>query len=300
LLLCPNQLDDDRMCNGNDVYGMDKSFLDWKQFAQWVNAKYAKTYARIILQHTKKYYHLLNDVKSLDLIKPTIKNNVIKSLIILSKFLGIHEQFKYTLKNYGVKLHKQDALQSFLRILKASDSDILDWYEKAITVLRPNEQLYLKFCKAIGARKEECISAFNLIIELARQGNLSQYYNQDLCCLMHFKYGKLFLRTTKNVYISFIPESIVNEIANSQPLTYPMIRKKLDRSNLKVRINELRDYYATCMRSNNILREEIDMLQGRIPTEIFVRHYWSPKLVELRDRIFNAIKSEIITTSRCL
>lgn len=57
-----NQLDDDRTCNGNDVYGMDKSFLDWNQFQNWVNAKYAKTYARIILQHTKKY-HLIGTKK---------------------------------------------------------------------------------------------------------------------------------------------------------------------------------------------------------------------------------------------
>jgi hypothetical protein len=215
------------------------SFLDWNLYEKWAKSKYSKTYARIILQHSKKYHQMLNDVRSLDLLKPTIRNNIIKSLIVLSKYQGIHEQFRTTMKNYGIKLHKQDALQSFLRILKASNSDILDWYQKAITVLRPNEQLYLKFCKAVSIRKEEAINAFNLIIELAKQDKLSEYYNRELSCLMHFKYA-MFLRNTKNCYISFLEESLLNEIANSQPLTYPQIRKRLNRSNLTVRINELR------------------------------------------------------------
>ena len=71
------------------------------------------------------------DVRQLDILKPTIRNNVIKSLIVLSKYLGISNQFKESLMNYGVKLHKQDAVESFLRIMKANDSDILDWYVKA-------------------------------------------------------------------------------------------------------------------------------------------------------------------------
>ena len=177
-----------------------------------------------------------------------------------------------------------------MRILSASDSDILDWYNKALAVLNPNEQLFLKYTKLIGARKEECINSFNLIIQLQKENRLPEYYNKELSCLMHFKYGKLFLRVKKNLFISFIPENLVNEIANSTPVTYPAIRKRLNHNHLKVRICELRDYFGTYLLQHGLLEQEVNLLQGRIPASVFCKHYWSPKLGELRDRVFKAIE----------
>ena len=75
------------------------------------------------------------DAKRIALVPASNGNNVIKSLIVLSKFLGCYEQFSHELKNCGVQTHKQSSIESFLRILKASDSDILDWYAKAYSVL---------------------------------------------------------------------------------------------------------------------------------------------------------------------
>ena len=91
-------------------------------------------------------------------IPKTNADNTIDALTALSKYLGCYEQFKQQLKNYDIKRHKQNCIESFLRILSASDSDILDWYNKALAVLNPNEQLFLKYTKLIGARKEECIN----------------------------------------------------------------------------------------------------------------------------------------------
>jgi intergrase/recombinase len=230
-------------------------------------------------------------VKKLSFIPETNRDNVTKSLIALSKFVGQHQQFKAQLSNYGIKTHKQNSIESFLRILRVSDSDILDWYEKAVAVLRPNERLYLKFCKFIGARQNEAIDSFNLIVQLAKENKLSQYYNRELTCLMHFKYPELFLRGSKNIFISFVPESLVNEIANSQTVTYPAIRKRLNHNHLNVRISELRDFYGTnLLQHHGILEQEVNLLQGRIPVSVFVRHYWSPQLSTLRDRIFKALE----------
>jgi intergrase/recombinase len=79
------------------------------------------------------------------------------------------------------------------------------------------------------------------------------------------------------------------EIAKSEPITYEMIRKRLLRNNMKCRINELRDYFGTYLLQHVILEAEINLLQGRIPPSIFIKHYWSPKLSELRDRVFKAL-----------
>ncbi len=178
-----------------------------------------------------------------------------------------------------------------MRILTASGSDVLDWYGKALAALRPNEQLFLKFCKLTGVRKEEAINSYNLIIKLASEDKLSEYYHRELNCLMHFRYGKLFLRVKKNLFISFVPESLINEIANSTPVTYPAILKRLNHYQLNVRISELRDYYGTYLLQHGILEQEVNLLQGRIPVSVFCKHYWSPKLTELRDRVFKALET---------
>jgi hypothetical protein len=43
------------------------------------------------------------------------------------------------------------------------------------------------------------------------------------------------------------------------------------------------------MLHHGLLEQEVNLLQGRIPASIFVKHYWSPKLTELRDRVFKAL-----------
>jgi intergrase/recombinase len=271
---------------------LDRSDLDidWITFKAWLTSKYSKSYTKLIYYYSKKYHNLLSNVKLIDLIKQSNRNNVIKALITLSKYMGCYTEFKAKMKNYGIKIHRQSAVESFLRIMKASNSDILDWYQKAMAHLRPHEQLFLRFCKITGIRKTEAITSFNKIIELSKTQDLPAYYDFQLNVLMHFQYHKEFLRRTKNCYISFVPDKLVKEIASSQPVSYYAIRKRLNRYGIKLRINELRDYFGTNLRKYGITKEEIDLLQGRIPQEIFIRHYWSPRLSELRDRILNAQK----------
>ena len=128
------------------------------------------------------------------------------------------------------------------------------------------------------------------MIELHDNGKMNEYYNKELRILEHFKYPKLFFRNTKNVFISMIPEDMIMRITQSDSLTYEMIRKRLFRKGLSVKISGLRDFYATFMVRHGLIREEVDLLQGRISKSIFVRHYWSPAIKELRQRVFNALR----------
>jgi len=179
--------------------------------------------------------------------------------------------------------------------MNASDSDILNWYNQAIDNVRPHEQTFLRFLALTGMRTRECINSFNLILKLSREGRLREYYDNlpksETKCLQHFKYPKMFLRNTKNVFISFIPEDMINEISNSKQLTYASIVKRLNRKHMNIRFNELRDYYGTYLLNHGLLEQEVNLLQGRIPKSIFIKHYWSPKLSELRDRVLHILKN---------
>jgi len=168
------------------------------------------------------------------------------------------------------------------------NSDLWKWYAEIENILRPEERLLLKYLRLSGLRKEEGITSFNLVIELSNQNKLADYLNED-GLLEHFRYKKLFLRGTKNVYISILPPNIISEISRSQPVTYNAIIKRLQRKHKRCRINELRDYFGTFMVRHGIIKEEVDLLQGRIPPSIFVRHYWSPSFKKLRDRTLKAL-----------
>jgi len=172
-----------------------------------------------------------------------------------------------------------------------ANNDVIEWYNKATRVLDDNDlSLYLKFVLMSGLRKSEAIESFNLMIELHNQENLNNYCNEELGTIEHFRYPDLFFRRTKNAFISMIPKDMIMQMVECEPVTYEMIRKRLYRRGLNVRIGELRDYYGTFMVRHGLIKEEVDLLQGRISKSIFVRHYWSPAISELSERVFKALE----------
>ena len=120
---------------------------------------------------------------------------------------------------------------------------------------------------------------------------MSDYYDSDFQVLCHFKFSKLFIRRTKNCYITFLEPEFLNQIVESQLFSYFGLRKRLERKHLRLRFNELRDRFGAYLLSHGVLEAEINLLQGRIPVDIFIRHYWSSKIKELGNRIFKALQN---------
>ena len=216
------------------------------------------------------------------------KNNILKALIAFSKFHGFYLEFKDKVKAYGIKWSQSSSVDSFFRILNNQNNDVLQWYRTATKVLDNDSSTCLKFTLLSGIRRTEAINSFNLLIRLHRNNRLSEYYNEGI--IEHFRYRDLFLRNTKNVFISIIPRELIIEVVEHNNVTYDMIRKKLYRRHIPTRINELRDFYGTFMVRHGLIREEVDLLQGRVGKSTFVKHYWSPALKELKSRVFNALK----------
>jgi hypothetical protein len=265
--------------------------IDWSSFKTWLDAHLANNYASDVLRYCLKYSDILlnNEPHKILLLSKDKQRLVMSSLSNLAKFLSIYPQWKESMHNSGLKWSKNDSFNSFMRIFNNNHGDLIEWYHKAIDVLNDNEKLYLRFMLLSGLRKNEGIQSFNLIIDLYKQNKLNEYFNEELSVLEHFKF-KQFLRNTKNVYISILPKELIFEIANSKSISYSMIRKRLLRNNLKVRIKELRSYYASYMVKNRILiSEEADLCQGRIPKSVFARHYLKENLKELSSKILVAL-----------
>ena len=91
------------------------------------------------------------------------------------------------------------------------------------------------------------------------------------------------------MFFSFLPENVIEVIKDCQTLSYERLRHRLKRRGYPVRLNELRHYFATFMVHNGLIREEVDLLQGRIGRSLFMKHYFTPDIKKLRDKTLAAV-----------
>jgi intergrase/recombinase len=268
-----------------------KSFssIDWSSFKQYVDSKYAKSYAVSIMEHSRKYHSLLDNVNQIQLFKPTVRNNIVNALIVLSRFTGRYEKFKLEMKSHGIKKYKADPIQAFTRIFNSNaHSGLGKWYKDANAVLAENEKLYLRFMMLSGVRAMEGVQCFNMLVSIGDKYS-KEYLNESTEFLEHFRYPKLFLRNSKNLYVSAVPRALLDQISKSNKVSYNAIDKKLNKVNLPMRIKQLRSYYATTMRELGLLSEQIDLVQGRIGKSIFLQHYFKQNPKVLSDKIISLL-----------
>ena len=263
--------------------------IDWSDYRNYVYNKYGSKYANMQYNYAAKYKEFLENPSRIETLPSTIRQNVLKALICLSKYSGIYLEFRNRLKQYGIKWSTSTSFDSFIRIFNRDHTDLLKWYTKAYNVLNDNEKLYLKYMLLSGLRMSEGVMSVNKIIKFHKEDKLSEYYNQELSVLEHFKF-KRFLRTSKNVFVTIIPRDFIMQIAESKPVVYITLRKHLKRHGLKTRIKELRQYWGSFMVRHDLIKEEVDIFQGRVSRSIFVRHYLTISFKELRDRTLKAIR----------
>jgi hypothetical protein len=206
-------------------------------------------------------------------VKSSVRPGALKSMVCLSKFLGCYEEYKVKLKSYGIKWTNEDtAFNGFLSIFSKQHDTLGPWVKQIMSFMPDNEKLFLRFLAMTGLRKNEAITSFNKILDLNAAGKLCEYYNSELSVLEHFKH-KVFLRGTKNAYISFVPKAMIEEICKSQPVSNYAIHSRLDRKHIKMRFKELRSYHNSYLRKQGIISELVDVLAGRVPKTVFARHY---------------------------
>jgi hypothetical protein len=271
--------------------------INWEKYGEFLLSKFSRSYALQVLNNGLRHFDCLENPNNISAVPVTTRSNVLKAMVNLSKYLGTYETYKTKLRNNGVKwANTDDSFNSFLRIVNNNHNSLHQWYKAVNGVLRDNERLFLKYTLVTGLRKGEAVNSFNLIIELAREGRLLEYYNEELGILEHFRYADLFLRATKKVYISIVSKELIDKICNSQPVSYSAIRKRLNKHNQKLRFKELRSYFATYLRKHGILAEYIDLLQGRIPKSVFAKHYLKIESVQELVQKVNAV-TEIMESS---
>ncbi len=274
----------------------DEKGINLVDFKIWLEKRYSKSYAWSINNYIEKYKHLYNGkLSELESFKPAKKRMILASLTALSKYLGEYESFRTKIRNFGIKWSSRNNYDCFKRIWNDESADIPQWLKECFNKFDFTYKIFIKFCAISGLRKTEAINAFNLILELKKQNKLEKYYNFKLEALEHYKFPILFLRNSKNAYLSFIPLDFIQEIFKCHRVSNVVLKRRFKKHKMKCRLQHLRHYSATLMIQNGLLREEVDLLQGRIGKTVFMQHYFSPNIENLKNRSLEMIQNTFTT-----
>jgi len=274
--------------------------LDWEAFKQFLAKNCCSKTVRERLRYARKYACCLfeRDFSMLQSLSSSKCEHVLKALSALSKFLGLYDEFQRLVKAYGLKwrtVNSEDLIIS--RMTKTRlDGSVVDWIRE-VKVKIPRLEVFVDFALISGLRLTELIASWNLIVDLAEEDRLNEYYNVDNECLEHFRFKDLFIRRTKKCFITFIPESFIRKIARQKGVTEYQIANWIKRAKLKMRFGDIREYYATFM-IRHLRESEINMLQGRVSSSVFMKYYFNPVLIDdLKQRVFMGVSELLRKTS---
>ena len=256
-------------------------------------------YTRI--SYAKRFSYLLvnenfNDIHTLSKDK---RNHVMKSLAALSKFLGMYDKWKSIVEKFNLKWSSEfNGLDAFKKIINSKnnlDAMVLSVRDAIHNHDIPSEyRNLLLYCTLTGLRASEAIESARII---QNEKLYSRYVSKDKDMIKHYEFPEVFIRTTKKAYISIINDDIINLALSCSNVNVNTFRSFFTRRKIPLIMNLCRKIFATFLRIKNIEPEIIDLLQGRIPKSIFLRHYYRPNINEI---ITDKIRPVIFTLNKLL
>ena len=279
--------------NQNGLLLIPADTIDWQIFKTWLFVEYAEVTAKDRLYYAKKYADCLlkRNFNKLKLVTPSQREHAMKALAVLSKFLGVYEDFRSLVKNYGLKWSSRKSSDLIIdRLTKTTNPDeIFDWIKEVKNVM-PELSDFMDLMAISGLRFSEAIESFNLIIKLARKGRLKEYYNSEKKILEHFRFKDIFIRRSKKVFISFVPKELVERISQNKPIEWNKTKKKVARKVKRLRFADIREFHGSFI-TKYLRQPEIDFLHGRASSSVFMRNYFNPTwIADLKVRTFKAVK----------
>jgi intergrase/recombinase len=265
----------------------------WENFGVWLLKTHRERHAKEILRYAKRFAFVLekpSQASQLLMLSKDVRRVAMSSLSNLSKYLGVYEQWRQTIRNHGLKWENTTSLETFLSILNTNLEETEMWLKQVIQKLPKDYSTVLMFDVLTGLRPNEAAMSCNLITELSEGNKLDSYLDRELMMLQHFRFPDLFLRKSKNAYISFITPELLQLVLKTKPrIKYSAIDTKIGRVGFNTRTKQLRKLYATRLR-NSLPQEMIDLLEGRISQTVFMKFYYKPLLRDIQQKTIQALQ----------
>jgi hypothetical protein len=273
----------------NDHTAKVLSSYNEDSYKEFLLQNYNSHTAKVRLLYSKKYYHVLVNGNAQELLVLTEDKriHIMKALASLSKYLGCYDKWKDIIERYQLKWSNEDNLEAFNDIMMDNGknySSMVNWLKETVSKLPLQYGNILLFDTLTGLRPDEACKSI-IILNECQQG----YMNEYTMVLEHFKFPQVFIRKTKKAYISVITDKGLELSKQSATCGYNALRLAVKKRGLDMNMAYCRKIFATYLRNKGIEQEIIDLLQGRTPKSIFVRHYFRPDFS--RDRIKEAIDS---------
>jgi intergrase/recombinase len=247
------------------------------------------------IRYAKQFYTLLVNFSAAERLlqlSPNKRIHAMKALSSLARFTGCQGTWRQIRQQYGLQwstgTEKLDAFTRFFDDTKDLDT-MLQWLKEAkFAMAKQNWNFYL-FCTLTGLRASECVEAVRLL-HLPQNSGLNNYYNPEQKILQHYRFPELFIRRTKTVYISVVDDSIVS-IARKigKAPTLNALKMQSRRTCLSMKLKYCRKIYASWLHKSGISSDLIDMLQGRIGKNIFLKHYLTPS-ADYKEDVLQALE----------
>jgi len=250
-------------------------------FRRYLLNNYSRKYADEIYSHACRYgYEVFfkKNMTPLFQINESKRLDVMKSLSLLSKYMGCYDEWIKLKNAYGLKWVVNN--NPFPLINSKPFSRLVEEVKELINALSIRFMHEIHFMALSGLRVEESLNAIKIF-----KTDREAYLNNELKILEHFRYTQTFIRKSKKAFITVLDDGMIKALENSKPITYNMLKSFLFRKNMKISLNLFRKIFATHLREKGIPIEIIDLLQGRIPNNIFVKHYYRPELKTIIEKI---------------
>ncbi|MEM0079926.1 MAG: integrase [Nitrososphaerota archaeon] len=253
------------------------SEIDWRRVEEIVLGEYSPKYARRCLSLMKRYYKVIFDSNASILysLNPMKRIEAMKALSILAKILGLKDRWKSIREAYGFRWSVE--IDSKPPILSGRDYNALVSEGSEILGASGRYRHIVEFIALSGLRVSEALEAMKIY-----SSEKHRYLNEELMVLEHFKYPKIFIRRSKRAYITVLDDYMVKLLESSSPVNYNALRMMFRRKlNGRCHLNIFRKIWATYMRRRGLEPEIIDLLQGRTPRSIFIKHYYRPDIAQM-------------------
>ena len=193
-----------------------------------------------------------------------------------AKFTGRYERFKEIKKMYDLKWSTSNSTQFFERFFDEQTSldSMISKIREMIRVLPVRMAAVIRFACLVGLRASEAVES----VRLLNVNLVHNYYNPQRQALEHFRFPEIFLRQTKKAYISFLSTDNYHYFANlgCKPPTLNAITLACRRKGIKMYMHLTRKIFASHLIKSGIQSEFVNLLQGRVDSDILTRHYLCP------------------------
>jgi hypothetical protein len=189
--------------------------IDWEGYIQYLGKNFSKHIARARLSYSKKYYKVLvdGDASILVILSFDKRIHIMKSLATLSKYLECYDRWKKIVESYqlrwsdlGKGAGSSKGLEIFHNIYgKNGYTEMIKQLKDACSKLDKTYSSVLLYCVLTGLRPAEACSSLLLL----RERN-DGYLERESKLLEHFRFPYIFLRRTKNAYLSVVYDRLLD------------------------------------------------------------------------------------------